>query len=467
MSDVIIGPAAPATVKLGDVSMVPGRIPIPSEYFVCVDGTTIGGAGISYDPLRMIGGGGGGFPVGGTLGAPLLSRGAGPSAWSTNNFLGDATVVNLDPISPATVRYNYRPQINPIGIADETTAIYIRLGDETPGTVFQYGLYIEIPSTQNYTDGGAATKVIHRGHGDAHYVALLNGISAHTITAMTGSLVSPIVCTVPAHGFGQGDDVQIAGAVGNTAANGVWFGITVLNANQFSLPGSTGNGAYTPSSATVQDINSPVAYEAAAYGDGTVGFLSSMQHTGGRANWQGFVALYQQNALLNYAAFNADGMPNKAFSVNKQQLADATIDGLTQYEILEASPRLKDGDGVPGGNFTGGWNPATAYEVDDTVISGTAGYAATAPNTNDPPPSANWTNVTDTTNDNRLRIGLYNNGDAIQSALKASAGATLLESPEHRYRATYWDGATSHDGSSTRRTDGREGMAASHRHADG
>lgn len=55
---------------------------------------------------------------------------------------------------------------------------------------------------------------------------------------------SPILITSAAHGRTTGDSVAIEGVLGNTAANGTWT-VVVLNANTFTLTGSTGNGAYT------------------------------------------------------------------------------------------------------------------------------------------------------------------------------------------------------------------------------
>lgn len=68
------------------------------------------------------------------------------------------------------------------------------------------------------------------------------------ITAASNA--SPIaVTTTSPHGRATGDTVFIAGALGNTAANGAWI-ITVTGANSYTLNGSAGNGAYTASSAT-------------------------------------------------------------------------------------------------------------------------------------------------------------------------------------------------------------------------
>lgn len=63
------------------------------------------------------------------------------------------------------------------------------------------------------------------------------------ITGATNA--SPIVVAAVGHGRSSGDDIYIADVGGNTAANGFWSGITVVDVDHISLPGSTGNGAYT------------------------------------------------------------------------------------------------------------------------------------------------------------------------------------------------------------------------------
>lgn len=63
-------------------------------------------------------------------------------------------------------------------------------------------------------------------------------------TALTNATNgSPIQITSTAHGLQSGQYVVISGVLGNTAANGL-FPITVIDANSFSLTGSSGNGAY-------------------------------------------------------------------------------------------------------------------------------------------------------------------------------------------------------------------------------
>lgn len=75
---------------------------------------------------------------------------------------------------------------------------------------------------------------------------VLSGTCSQTesgnITAATNA--SPIVISSTAHGLTTGQTVTVAGVLGNTAANGTRK-ITYVDADRFSLDGSTGNGAYT------------------------------------------------------------------------------------------------------------------------------------------------------------------------------------------------------------------------------
>jgi len=62
-----------------------------------------------------------------------------------------------------------------------------------------------------------------------------------TITSATNA--GPVVITSTGHGLTTGVLVTVVGVTGNTGANGT-FNITLVDANNFSLDGSTGNGAY-------------------------------------------------------------------------------------------------------------------------------------------------------------------------------------------------------------------------------
>lgn len=61
------------------------------------------------------------------------------------------------------------------------------------------------------------------------------------ITAATNA--APIQITSVGHSLGNGDLVEITGVNGNTLSNGLWV-ITVVDANNFTLNGSIGNGTY-------------------------------------------------------------------------------------------------------------------------------------------------------------------------------------------------------------------------------
>src|SRR5262245_7508780 len=84
------------------------------------------------------------------------------------------------------------------------------------------------------TDGGTTWALLGQGSG-----SLAN--SGPVTAASNGA---PIIITAANHGLRTGAIVSITGVEGNTAANGI-FVVTVLNANQFRLDGSTGNGLYT------------------------------------------------------------------------------------------------------------------------------------------------------------------------------------------------------------------------------
>jgi len=66
--------------------------------------------------------------------------------------------------------------------------------------------------------------------------------SNDVITAATNA--TPIVITSNAHNLQTGDRVEVAGCVGNTAANGI-FTVSSVTTNTFTLDGSAGNGTWT------------------------------------------------------------------------------------------------------------------------------------------------------------------------------------------------------------------------------
>ena len=105
-----------------------------------------------------------------------------------------------------------------------------------------YGLKkVNITFAKNYTDYAAwaagttyATDDIKRVRDGRIYTA-----APQSIVSSTNA--TPIVVTITAHGYSDGDSVTIAGHETNTAANGTWT-VTYVNADSFSLDDSTGNG---------------------------------------------------------------------------------------------------------------------------------------------------------------------------------------------------------------------------------
>lgn len=76
----------------------------------------------------------------------------------------------------------------------------------------------------------------------ANGTGTLSRLDTGSVTGATNA--SPIVITSANHGLQTGTRVNVENVGGNTAANGYWT-ITRIDANTFSLDGSTGNGAYT------------------------------------------------------------------------------------------------------------------------------------------------------------------------------------------------------------------------------
>jgi hypothetical protein len=71
---------------------------------------------------------------------------------------------------------------------------------------------------------------------------MLDPLGLRIVRATSASPI--VITTVTPHGRTTGQIVSIAGAEGNTAANGVWT-VTVTGDNTLTLNGSTGNGVYT------------------------------------------------------------------------------------------------------------------------------------------------------------------------------------------------------------------------------
>lgn len=113
--------------------------------------------------------------------------------------------------------------VNTIGNGILTTARFHKISSNG-GLIVSGGTGIGIPvaNTEETTTGGES-QVPHQ---------ILNATNT-----------SPIVIHSLGHGLINNQEVTITGIFGNTAANGT-FVITVINSDNFSLNGSTGNGGY-------------------------------------------------------------------------------------------------------------------------------------------------------------------------------------------------------------------------------
>lgn len=84
-----------------------------------------------------------------------------------------------------------------------------------------------------------------------------SGLGAASVDACDAATnASPITITATNHGLATGDRAVISNVTGNTAANGDFI-VTVLNANQFTLNGSAGNGTWAGGGSVQSCLPSP------------------------------------------------------------------------------------------------------------------------------------------------------------------------------------------------------------------
>jgi len=113
---------------------------------------------------------------------------------------------------------------------------FVDLGDTLNGCV-------QVRSGDTPTDADASPSVHVYGSSGTPLTTTTGSLKdSGSITGATNA--SPIVITSASHGLTTGTRVTVASVGGNTAANGD-FTVTRVDANTFSLDGSTGNASYT------------------------------------------------------------------------------------------------------------------------------------------------------------------------------------------------------------------------------
>jgi len=144
---------------------------------------------------------------------------------------------------------------------------------------------------------------------------------------------SPIVITETAHARSDDDIVVIHDVGGNTAANGTWK-ITYIDADSYSLDGSTGNGAYTSGGKVYKDPTNPTEITKIELKEAT---LSNSY------NWypRERTIVVDDNTFTNDILLDYAGQPDSF-----EDIPSDYHDGLTGFGVIELmvlpKPNAKD-----------------------------------------------------------------------------------------------------------------------------
>lgn len=260
--------------------------------------------------------------------------------------------------------------------------------------------------------------------------------SALNVSAATNA--SPIEITTSAsHGLSTGNTVYITGVGGNTAANGT-FTVTVVDADQFTLDESVGNGAYT-TGGTVQKLI-PVGAKTTRHptsGNFPSGLVdidvypttTAIAVPGGAAAGFTYYVEYfltdgsQYAERWNVAATPASqtvsgvrspGTVNPTASIALSQLAPSSAE---LYDVIAYTGSAWARYGAhPQSIFTSTAAATVANTVTETTLAGTGVGTLTIP--------ANWYKVGKT-----LKVfasGVYSNTGTPTIRIKLKHGATIL-----------------------------------------
>jgi len=135
-------------------------------------------------------------------------------------------------------RYRRAGGIN--SVADNVTPVLIT--STAHGLATGQGIFVQNTGAAGIDDGAWVVTVVDANHFSLDGSVGQSSIPSEIITGATNA--SPISVNSVSHGRTSGQTVQIEGALGNTAANGT-YAITVVDADNFTLNSSSGNGVWT------------------------------------------------------------------------------------------------------------------------------------------------------------------------------------------------------------------------------
>ncbi len=179
---------------------------------------------------------------------------------SNNGFVERAPLFPLDGMNK---------QILPVGFtADFVTPVEVNkvrptaaqlTGGQSTRVVIGANTVFEANDAGVAVGGAAWTQIMtDPGFSGVNRAAVSYGGYKKGLAILGATNAATIVITSNAHGLSTGDQVEISGVLGNTAANGS-FQITVVDENTFQLNGVSGNGNYI-SGGTWRQANPEILY---------------------------------------------------------------------------------------------------------------------------------------------------------------------------------------------------------------
>jgi hypothetical protein len=292
------------------------------------------------------------------------------------------------PSTSAQTEADYRSQVLQAGLASATGMT--RFLKTTLENVS--GVQARLVSVRAQTGGGWEIIV---GGGDPYQVAGAIYASLFDISTLVGSVLAVtaitqanpgVVTTNLNHGYATGQVVQIAGAMGMTAVNGVALTITVLTQNTFSIGvNTTSYGAYTSggvvtpnlrnTSATVYDYPDQYSIPIVLPPQQAVTITVTWNTVSTNLIAPSAVAQLAQPALVNYVNSVAVGQPLNLFELqNAFQEAVASIIPAALLTRMVFSVAI-NGIGVSPTSGTGiiAGDPESYFETTASAITVTQG----------------------------------------------------------------------------------------------